>query len=145
MWLFKNGRIHRNCEPILCNFLLHQKKPIHYYYTLQSPNWGGNSEKPTLSHTLLWDRSLMLNVFLMSFWLQLPGLNIITELIIGYLYPGRPVANVCFKTYGYISMTQAVSFLMDFKLGHTLILLVCVAFMKNCMYLHLPSMKYQIV
>jgi OPT family small oligopeptide transporter len=76
---------------------------------------------------------------------QLPGLNIITELIIGYLYPGRPVANVCFKTYGYISMTQAVSFLMDFKLGHTLILLVCVAFMKNCMYLHLPSMKYQIV
>ncbi|CAK9277033.1 unnamed protein product [Sphagnum jensenii] len=49
---------------------------------------------------------------------QLPGLNIITELIIGYVYPGRPVANVCFKTYGYISMTQAVSFLSDFKLGH---------------------------
>ena len=50
--------------------------------------------------------------------MQLPGLNIITEYIIGIVYPGRPVANVCFKTYGYISMTQAVSFLSDFKLGH---------------------------
>ncbi|KAJ7522663.1 hypothetical protein O6H91_18G021500 [Diphasiastrum complanatum] len=49
---------------------------------------------------------------------QVPGLNVITELMIGYIYPGRPVANVCFKTYGYISMTQAISFLMDFKLGH---------------------------
>nr|DAD36184.1 TPA_asm: hypothetical protein HUJ06_006824 [Nelumbo nucifera] len=39
---------------------------------------------------------------------QTPGLNIITEYIIGYLYPGRPVANICFKVYGYI----------NFKLGH---------------------------
>ncbi|XP_016163975.1 oligopeptide transporter 1-like [Arachis ipaensis] len=46
------------------------------------------------------------------------GLNVITELIIGYLYPGKPLANVTFKTYGYISMTQALSFLGDFKLGH---------------------------
>ncbi|CAM6032824.1 unnamed protein product [Sphagnum compactum] len=49
---------------------------------------------------------------------QTPGLNIITEYMIGYIYPGRPVANVCFKTYGYISMAQAVYFLADFKLGH---------------------------
>ncbi|MQL92607.1 hypothetical protein Taro_025249 [Colocasia esculenta] len=49
---------------------------------------------------------------------QMPGLNIITEYIIGYIYPGRPVANVLFKTYGYISMVQALSFLSDFKLGH---------------------------
>uniref|UniRef100_A0A2N9HRQ8 Oligopeptide transporter 1-like n=1 Tax=Fagus sylvatica TaxID=28930 RepID=A0A2N9HRQ8_FAGSY len=47
-----------------------------------------------------------------------PGLNVITELIIGYMYPGRPLANVSFKTYGYISMTQALYFLQDFKLGH---------------------------
>ncbi|CAN1790264.1 Oligopeptide transporter 1 [Linum perenne] len=46
------------------------------------------------------------------------GINIITELIIGYLYPGRPVANVAFKTYGTISMWQSLSFLSDFKLGH---------------------------
>ncbi|KAG6482994.1 hypothetical protein ZIOFF_059634 [Zingiber officinale] len=47
-----------------------------------------------------------------------PGLNVITEYIIGYLYPGRPVANMCFKVYGYISMKQALLFLQDFKLGH---------------------------
>ncbi|KAK4790001.1 hypothetical protein SAY86_017305 [Trapa natans] len=49
---------------------------------------------------------------------QTPGLNIITEYIMGLIYPGRPIANVCFKTYGYMSMAQAVSFLNDFKLGH---------------------------
>ena len=49
---------------------------------------------------------------------QQPGLNVITELVIGYLYPGKPLANVTFKTYGYISMTQALTFLADFKLGH---------------------------
>ncbi|KAF8409761.1 hypothetical protein HHK36_005840 [Tetracentron sinense] len=49
---------------------------------------------------------------------QQPGLNVLTELVIGYLYPGKPLANVAFKTYGYISMTQAINFLGDFKLGH---------------------------
>uniref|UniRef100_A0A7N0VET7 Uncharacterized protein n=1 Tax=Kalanchoe fedtschenkoi TaxID=63787 RepID=A0A7N0VET7_KALFE len=48
---------------------------------------------------------------------QYVGLNVITELIIGYIYPGKPLANVAFKTYGYISMVQAQSFLSDFKLG----------------------------
>ncbi|XP_019152874.1 PREDICTED: oligopeptide transporter 4-like [Ipomoea nil] len=47
-----------------------------------------------------------------------PGLNIITEYVMGIIYPGRPIANVCFKTYGYMSMSHAVSFLSDFKLGH---------------------------
>jgi hypothetical protein len=50
--------------------------------------------------------------------IQVPGLNVITEYMMGYILPGQPIANVCFKTYGYISMTQAVSFLQDFKLGH---------------------------
>ncbi|KAF3976247.1 hypothetical protein CMV_000565 [Castanea mollissima] len=49
---------------------------------------------------------------------QTPGLNIITEYIMGVILPGRPIANVCFKTYGYMSMSQAISFLNDFKLGH---------------------------
>lgn len=49
---------------------------------------------------------------------QKPTLNIITEYIIGYLYPGRPVANILFKVYGFISMKQAITFLQDFKLGH---------------------------
>ncbi|KAM7277666.1 hypothetical protein ACFE04_004800 [Oxalis oulophora] len=49
---------------------------------------------------------------------QTPGLNIITEYIMGAIKPGEPITNVCFKTYGYMSMTQAISFLSDFKLGH---------------------------
>ncbi|KAF8315052.1 OPT-domain-containing protein [Clavulina sp. PMI_390] len=46
------------------------------------------------------------------------GLNVFTELIIGYMLPGRPVATMIFKTYGYITMTQALSFSSDLKLGH---------------------------
>ncbi|GJU80844.1 oligopeptide transporter 5-like protein [Tanacetum coccineum] len=46
------------------------------------------------------------------------GLNVIMELIIGYMYPGRPLANVVFKNYGDSSMRQALQFLGDFKLGH---------------------------
>ncbi|KAF8496641.1 OPT oligopeptide transporter [Hysterangium stoloniferum] len=49
---------------------------------------------------------------------QQVGLNVITELIIGYALPGRPVAMMMFKTWGYISMTQALKFTSDFKLGH---------------------------
>jgi len=33
---------------------------------------------------------------------QQPGLNIITEYVIGYMLPGHAIANVTFKTYGYI-------------------------------------------
>ncbi|KAF9444401.1 OPT oligopeptide transporter [Macrolepiota fuliginosa MF-IS2] len=46
------------------------------------------------------------------------GLNVVTELIIGYALPGRPVAMMLFKTWGYITMAQALQFSSDFKLGH---------------------------
>ncbi|KAG5645321.1 hypothetical protein DXG03_006510 [Asterophora parasitica] len=49
---------------------------------------------------------------------QQVGLNVITELIIGYALPGRPVAMMLFKTWGYITMAQALTFASDFKLGH---------------------------
>ncbi|KAF9960325.1 hypothetical protein BGZ72_007266 [Mortierella alpina] len=48
---------------------------------------------------------------------QQPGLNVLTEFVIGYILPGRPIANVTFKTYGYITMSHAMSFLGDLKLG----------------------------
>ena len=51
-------------------------------------------------------------------YLQTPGLNAITKYMMGLIYLGRPIANVSFKVYGYMSMNQAVSFLNDFKLGH---------------------------
>ncbi|EIN04185.1 OPT oligopeptide transporter [Punctularia strigosozonata HHB-11173 SS5] len=46
------------------------------------------------------------------------GLNVITELVIGYALPGRPVAMMMFKTWGYITMAQALTFASDMKLGH---------------------------
>lgn len=46
------------------------------------------------------------------------GLNVITEFIIGYARPGKPVAMMLFKTWGYISMFQGVSFMSDQKFGH---------------------------
>ncbi|KDQ52957.1 hypothetical protein JAAARDRAFT_61547 [Jaapia argillacea MUCL 33604] len=49
---------------------------------------------------------------------QQVGLNVITELIIGYALPGRPIAMMMFKTWGYITMAQALTFTSDFKLGH---------------------------
>nr|GAT55049.1 OPT oligopeptide transporter [Mycena chlorophos] len=49
---------------------------------------------------------------------QQVGLNVITELIIGYALPGHPVAMMMFKTFGYITMAQALTFTSDFKLGH---------------------------
>ncbi|KAJ6515696.1 OPT oligopeptide transporter [Mycena sanguinolenta] len=49
---------------------------------------------------------------------QQVGLNVITELIIGYALPGHPIAMMMFKTWGYITMAQALTFSSDFKLGH---------------------------
>ncbi|KAG8995390.1 hypothetical protein FRB94_009181 [Tulasnella sp. JGI-2019a] len=46
------------------------------------------------------------------------GLNVITELIVGYWLPGKPVTMMLFKTYGYITMAQALTFTSDMKLGH---------------------------
>jgi len=43
---------------------------------------------------------------------------VIAELIIGYALPGKPVAMMMFKTWGYITMAQALNFTSDFKLGH---------------------------
>ncbi|OWP04008.1 small oligopeptide transporter [Marssonina coronariae] len=46
------------------------------------------------------------------------GLNVLTEFIFGYIQPGRPLALMIFKTYGYITMSQALSFTSDLKFGH---------------------------
>jgi hypothetical protein len=34
-----------------------------------------------------------------------------------YMLPGRPIAMMLFKTYGYITMRQALAFAQDLKLG----------------------------
>ncbi|KAJ7025530.1 small oligopeptide transporter [Mycena alexandri] len=40
---------------------------------------------------------------------------VITELLVGFLLPGKAPR---FKTYGYITMSRAIQFTADFKLGH---------------------------
>lgn len=45
-------------------------------------------------------------------------LGVISELMIGYMLPGRPTAMMIFKTYGYIVTFQANGFAGDLKLGH---------------------------
>ena len=46
------------------------------------------------------------------------GLNVLTELIIGYVLPGRPIATMLFKTWGTNTVTQAIQFTSAFKLGY---------------------------
>ncbi|GAA5888097.1 hypothetical protein JCM16303_001503 [Sporobolomyces ruberrimus] len=45
------------------------------------------------------------------------GLNVITEFIAGYIWPGKPLANVAFKCYGYMTMLQSLDLTSDLKLG----------------------------
>lgn len=44
--------------------------------------------------------------------------QVMMELIAGYMLPGKPIANVLFKTIGFITANQAISFAGDLKLGH---------------------------
>lgn len=50
--------------------------------------------------------------------MQQPGYDIIAQFIIGFILPGKPIANLLFKIYGRISTIHALSFLADLKLGH---------------------------
>ncbi|KAJ9285646.1 hypothetical protein DTO027B5_6445 [Paecilomyces variotii] len=47
-------------------------------------------------------------------------LNLITEFIGGYALLGKPVANMAFKFYGYVAVSQGLEFVADMKLAHYL-------------------------
>lgn len=49
---------------------------------------------------------------------QQSSIYLICQLACGALFPGRPVANMVFVTYGYISSAQGIKFSSDLKLGH---------------------------
>ncbi|KAL2266975.1 hypothetical protein VTJ83DRAFT_4252 [Remersonia thermophila] len=49
---------------------------------------------------------------------QHSSIYLICQLVAGALFPGRPVANMVFVTYGYISSAQGIKFAADLKLGH---------------------------
>ncbi|PWN33125.1 small oligopeptide transporter [Meira miltonrushii] len=46
------------------------------------------------------------------------GLNVLTEFMVGYIQPGRPMAMMLFKAYGYMALYQGIGFASDMKLGH---------------------------
>ncbi|QDS77414.1 hypothetical protein FKW77_006407 [Venturia effusa] len=46
------------------------------------------------------------------------GLNVFTEYVISYLLPGRPIAMMVFKTLGYITMSQGLTYASDQKMGY---------------------------
>ncbi|KAJ0986916.1 hypothetical protein J5N97_005272 [Dioscorea zingiberensis] len=48
------------------------------------------------------------------------SLDIPLEMMIGYLYPGKPLANQAFNAYGTATIGSAFSFIQDFKVGQYL-------------------------
>lgn len=48
------------------------------------------------------------------------GLNVLAEMICGFVLPGYPIANMYFKTLGYNTMSQAGAMAKDLKIGHYL-------------------------
>ena len=65
----------------------------------------------------VWSMPLFIQQYSIPYW-HLIQFSVITELVIGYALPGRPIAMMMFKTWGYITMAQALTFSSDFKLGH---------------------------
>ncbi|KAF9179514.1 hypothetical protein BGZ51_006863 [Haplosporangium sp. Z 767] len=49
---------------------------------------------------------------------QAPSISMISEWVFGVIAPGKPIGNMIFKTYGFITVQQAVLFAQDLKLGH---------------------------
>lgn len=49
---------------------------------------------------------------------QMIALNVLAEFLVGYMLPGRPVAMMLFKTFGFITMSQSLSLTSDQKMGH---------------------------
>ncbi|GAA6030608.1 hypothetical protein NBRC10512_007749 [Rhodotorula toruloides] len=45
------------------------------------------------------------------------GLNVLTEFVAGFIWPGKPIANICFKVYGYMCLLQSLDLTSDMKLG----------------------------
>ncbi|OSD05888.1 OPT oligopeptide transporter [Trametes coccinea BRFM310] len=87
---------------------------------------------------------------------QLAALNVLSELIAGYVLPGRPVGAMLFKTYGFVPMYQTLYFMNDLKIGHymkipprimfmaqlipsTLACFICVG-VQQWQFAHIPDM-----
>ncbi|KAF9137762.1 hypothetical protein BGX30_009927 [Mortierella sp. GBA39] len=80
-------------------------------YGLQLPWWG-----LLVALALSWVLTLPIGA-MVAISGNGPGLNVITELVCGFMFPGKPIANMAFKCYGYMAMYQCHTLLADLKLG----------------------------
>ncbi|EGG04813.1 putative oligopeptide transporter [Melampsora larici-populina 98AG31] len=82
------------------------------YYETQMPVWG-------IFFALALTCVFILPLGMMEAIASISApLNVLAELVGGYALPGRPLANMLFKTYGYITMAQSLSYIGDMKLAH---------------------------
>ncbi|KAH9729918.1 Oligopeptide transporter 1 [Citrus sinensis] len=49
---------------------------------------------------------------------QYISLNLISEMLVGYIYPGKPIANMVFKAYSVTAEDFALAFISELKLAH---------------------------
>ncbi|POW08320.1 hypothetical protein PSTT_07585, partial [Puccinia striiformis] len=71
----------------------------------------------------VYDTGLPIGVY---FWLSLSlwltsypiSINLVAEIIPGYLLPGKPLSNMLFKTFSVQSLLVGLAFIQDLKLGH---------------------------
>ncbi|KAF2141064.1 uncharacterized protein K452DRAFT_327313 [Aplosporella prunicola CBS 121167] len=68
------------------------------------------------THLTWW--AFFIAIIIAAVWYIQIGLNVFTEFIIGYMLPGRPLAMMCFKTLGYITMYQGLLYTQDLKMAH---------------------------
>ncbi|GJN90368.1 hypothetical protein Rhopal_003379-T1 [Rhodotorula paludigena] len=81
------------------------------FYPLQLPVWG-------LFLAMLIAVAFLVPVGIISAITNTTlGLNVITEFVAGWIWPGKPIANIVFKVYGYMAMLQSIELTSDLKLG----------------------------
>ncbi|KAG0464497.1 hypothetical protein HPP92_020566 [Vanilla planifolia] len=83
-----------------------------FHRQLQLPVWG-----VLLACGISFFLTLPIGV-IMATTNQAPQLTVFTEYVIGLMSPGKPLANLTFKAYGIVSMTQALTLLSDLNLGN---------------------------
>ncbi|KII93700.1 hypothetical protein PLICRDRAFT_102174 [Plicaturopsis crispa FD-325 SS-3] len=102
-------------------------------FPTQLPIWG-----VILALAIAFILSLPLGI-LQAITNQQVALQVMHEMIAGYVFPGKPVANMIFKGVAYIGANQAVGFAGDLKLGHymkipprTMFSVQCIAAVIDC-------------
>ncbi|KAI5478852.1 proton-dependent oligopeptide transporter, POT family [Pseudohyphozyma bogoriensis] len=85
-----------------------------YVWDVQTPIWA------LIVSLLLGFVYVLPGGFVYAMTSQEIGINLLVELMAGYMLPGQPLGNMIFKTYSLQSIGYALTFVQDLKLGHYL-------------------------